>query len=112
MAKIKLTKGLWALVDDEDFERVSAFKWCASLESRGTKHYAIRWIKIDGKPVKVRMHRFVMDQPPGMVDGKVVDHLNDDGLDNRKSNLEIITQEENMRRSGGWKKKKVEEPCL
>jgi len=113
MAKIKLSKGLWAHVDDEDFERLNAFKWYASLESRGTKHYAIRRETMNGKRVKIRMHRFVLDLPPGSLDpDRVVDHLNDDGLDNRKCNLEIITQEENMRRSHGWKKKKVEEPCL
>jgi len=114
--KIRLTKGLFALVDDEDFERVNQFKWCASLESRGTKYYAIRWVwnKETKRRVKIRMHRFIMDLPPGSIDGLVVDHINDDGLDNRRScNLEVITAEENLKRSTWNKpKKKAEEVFL
>lgn len=107
--KIKLTQGRYALVSDEDFERVSALKWCASLESRGTKTYAIRW----EKRTKIRMHRFILGLPPGKFDPeeRVVDHINHDPLDNRRENLEIVTQEENMNRSAGWRKKS-EEPCL
>jgi hypothetical protein len=112
MKKIPLSQGLFALVDDEDFERVNAFKWCASLESRGTKYYAIRWVTVNRKRVKIRMAHFILDIPPGsLAPGTVVDHRHHDSLDNRKENLEIISQEENMRRSQGWKKK-VEEPCL
>lgn len=113
MRRVKLTQGKQALVDDEDFERVNAYKWCASLESRGTKFYAIRWEVKNGIRCKIRMHRFVLGLPPGLLDAenRVVDHLNHASLDNRKENLEVITQEENMRRSPGWRKK-VSEPCL
>ena len=56
-----------------------------------------------------------MDLPPGLLRGDVVvDHLSDDGLDCRRTRLEIITQEENMNRSVNWKKKgmKLSEPSL
>ncbi len=112
MKEIRLTQGKVALVDDEDFERVNALKWYASHESRGTKWYAIRRETIDGKRTKVRMHRFVLGLPLGYLDPeRVVDHLNHDSLDNRKCNLEVITQEENMKRSQGWKKKLTAEDC-
>lgn len=109
--KILLTKEMFALVDEEDYERVVQFKWYASLESRGTKYYAIRRKTIGSRVYKIRMHRFVLDLPPGLLDeeDRVVDHLNHDSLDNRKCNLEIITQAENMRRSPGWKKKQEPE---
>ena len=80
MKQVRLSKGIFALVNDEDYEFVMQWKWYASCESRGTKHYAIRREK--GK--KIRMHR-----------ANVI----------RKMQLEVITQEENMRRSAGWKKK-------
>lgn len=103
MREIPLTQGMVALVSDEDYEKVSQYKWHASLESRGTKWYACRRETIDGKRVKIRMHRFVMGLPPGKDDPRVVDHINHNSLDNRRENLEVITQEENMQRSPGWK---------
>lgn len=113
--EIKLTKGLSAFVSPEDFERVNAFKWCASVESRGTKVYAVRFTKDpEGikRQIKIRMHRFIMGVPTGPNDDRVVDHLDHDGLNNRRENLEITSQEINMARSPGWKKKKVEGPSL
>lgn len=94
-----------ALVSDEDFDRLNQHKWYASKESRGTKHYAIRKVRREGKQAKIRMHREVLGLPIKYDGGLVGDHLNHDGLDNRRENLEAITQEENMRRSNGWKKK-------
>lgn len=103
MKQIRLSKGLYALVDDEYFDLLNQWSWYASNESRGTKWYAIR--RENGK--KIRMHRQIMEwngydaRPP-----YVIDHINHNSLDNRLENLEMITQTENMRRSPGWKKKK------
>lgn len=112
--KIPLTQGMFALVSGKDVERVAQFNWYASHESRGTKYYAIRWESGPGRKTKIRMHRFVKDQPPKSIDGRVVDHLNDDGLDNRDWNLEVVTQEVNMERCRTWRKKgmKISEPNL
>lgn len=111
--EVPLTKGYVAIVDEEDFARVNAFKWTASIESRGTKVYAIRWVTRNGKREKIRMSHFVLDVPPGTLrPGMVVDHIEEkgfiSGLDNRKANLRIITQAENMAKSPGWKKRPVE----
>lgn len=114
MIKIPLTKGLFALIDDEDFAKVSQYKWTASRESRNTKWYAIRMEQDPdrpGKRKKIRMHRFIMGLPVGRYDTRVVDHINDDGLDNTRGNLQIVTQEENMAKVPGWRRK-VEEPSL
>lgn len=100
-------------MDLEDFERVHCFNWWASHESRGTKVYARRRkLKSDDQSKwtghKIRLHHFVLNIAPSELPlGHVVDHLNHDGLDCRKSNLEIITQTLNMQRSQGWKKKRL-----
>ena len=102
MMKIPLSQGLFAIVSDEDYVRVSQYKWTASNESRGRKKwYAVRYLPwADGKRKKIRMSRFVMDLADG--DLRVVDHIDGDGLDNRRENLEVVYQDENMRRAKGW----------
>ena len=87
MKTISLTKGLHTLVDDIDFNFLSQFKWCAQRCS--TKDYASR--HVDGKVI--RMHRFLMDAKKG----EVVDHINGNSLDNRKSNLRKTTKGFNSR---------------
>ena len=87
---IPLTKNHVALIDDEDFAEVSKHKW--TLKETRFKKYAYRQYLKDGKKVQVLLHRFVSKCPDGMV----VDHANGDGLDNRKSNLRVCTQSENL----------------
>lgn len=114
MRKIPLTQGLLALVDNEDYERCMQFKWCASYGSRGTKVYAkrrtLKGEKARWQTSDIRLHHFILDIAPcELPPGHVVDHVNHDPLDCRKFirgkiQLEVITQEENMARSPGWKK--------
>ena len=110
MKQIRLTQGLHAMVEDRDYEFLSQWKWCASLESNGTKWYAIRWVRVNGKQKKVRMHRAVVERHLGPIPPKlVVDHVNGNSLDNRlyvdgEQQLEVITAKENNRRGGGWKR--------
>lgn len=76
------------MVDDEDFEKVNKFKWCAAWDKDTQSFYAIR-----GKgECSSRMARFIMDCP----ENKIVDHENHDTLDNQKHNLRICTHTENM----------------
>lgn len=120
MRTIKLTKGKVALVSDADFHRLSQHNWCASLESRGKKWYAIRWKTITvtewvgsartaityRRRVKVRMHHIVKGiYASEDLAGLVVDHVNDNSLDNRRSNLKIITQRQNLLKCPGWKRR-------
>lgn len=119
MKQIRLTKGLYALVSDYDYPYLMQWSWCASHESRGTKWYAVR--REGG--VKIRMHRAIIERPSGLMidgviahykipEGHVVDHKNHNSLDNRRENLEVVTQTENMKRSVGWKKKPTKKECL
>ncbi len=116
MKEIPLSKGKVALVDDEDYERLSQFKWCASQQGRnGLKWYAIRWVCPKGeKQYKVAMHRFILGIAPRIKDDpRVVDHIDCDGLNNQKSNLQIMdSNHQNMLKEKGWKKKKEVECFL
>lgn len=117
MKEIKLSKNKVALVDDEDFDRVNAFRWYASQESRnGKKWYAIRRVTVEvedfpgikyNRRVKIRMHRFIMGLGSEIIEptGLVVDHGPGGTLDNRKENLEIVTQKVNMERAPNWKRR-------
>ena len=63
-------------IDDEDFNKISQYKW--HIHKAGTKDYARAWI--NGR--REYMHRFIME-------GDLIDHINGNGLDNRKSNLRL-----------------------
>lgn len=93
MKSISLSKGKEALIDDEDFGLVSSYAWHALFERDGIKCYAAsaKWVK--GQVKTIRMHRLIV----GAKDGQIVDHINHDALDNRRSNLRLVTQKENLR---------------
>jgi hypothetical protein len=93
MKEIELTKGYKALVDDEDFEIVSAYGWYAMVETRNV--YAARKARReDGKRYNLYLHRFLMK----VTDRKIeVDHSNHNGLDCQKHNLRVVTHLQNGR---------------
>ncbi len=100
MRKIKLTQGKYALVDDEDFERLSQYKWNAwrNKYKHNITFYAIHTIFRKGKnPSAIRMHRMIL----GVTDPKIqVDHRNCNGLNNQKKNLRICTDQQNKQNRG------------
>lgn len=77
---------LVTLVDDEDFEKVKMFSWVFS--GRGRTAYARRRFKLDGKHTGEYLHVVLTGWP-------MVDHVNGDGLDNRRSNLRPASSHEN-----------------
>ena len=83
---IPLTRGLWAVVDAADFERLNKYRWYAS-PSGGGKMYARR----NTKTGTVLMHREIMRPPKGMH----VDHKDRNGLNNRPNNLRNCTPARN-----------------
>jgi hypothetical protein len=91
--KILLSRGLFAIVDEEDYERLSKYNWCANVNHRTV--YADRADFTDGKKATVKMHREILGLKRG--DKRVVDHINHNGVDNRKCNLQIITHAENIK---------------
>jgi hypothetical protein len=97
MKKIKLTQDQWALVDDEDYDRLNEHRWCAQKHVT-KKFYATRSSPTDsnGKRNKIHMHRVITNAPKG----KQVDHINGNPLDNRKENLRVCTNSENQMNRG------------
>ena len=86
MKEIPLSQGKVALVDDEDYELVSQYRWAAD---RRRKSWYAR-TKINRKPVY--MHRLIL----GCVKGEQVDHANVDGLDNRRRNIRKCSHGDNQ----------------
>ena len=96
MKKIFPASGPCILVDDDDYEEMSKFKW--TVLKRGYTFYASRHTKRGSISTSVFMHRAIMNCVHG--DGKEVDHINNNGLDNRKKNLRICTRSQNMQNGG------------
>ncbi len=88
MREILINKNKKVLVDDDDYEYLTQWKWC--LSSGG---YAQRLFGKYPKYYLVKMHRFIMDAPKELQ----VDHINGDRLDNRKNNLRLCSCAENSR---------------
>lgn len=83
--EILLTQGKVALVDDEDYDFLMQWKWQA-------KHGSGTYYATKSRPC-VAMHRLIMNAQ----EGEIIDHINHNGLDNRKENLRICTHKENCR---------------
>lgn len=85
--------GLFAIIDEEDFDRVGHLAWCPHVQPHTTYARRTGRRSPDGRRQSARLHRMVL----GITDPKIiVDHINGDGLDNRKANLRICTPTENM----------------
>lgn len=84
----------FALVDDQDYVRVSKFKWSVIKNSKWI--YAGRTIKVNGKQKTFLLHRFIMN----CYDDHLIDHRDGNGLNDQRSNLRIATNAENVRNGG------------
>jgi len=88
MKEIQLTQGKFALVDDEDFERVSQFNWC--VQKHRNTFYGQRFKINNGTYTSEKLHCFIMGS-------NMIDHINNNGLDCQKNNMrKCTTQQNNM----------------
>jgi hypothetical protein len=95
VTRIPLTRGLEALVDDEDAAAVLAAGPWSAFRARHRTFYARRTVylgRVDGKQrgTSLYLHRLLVDAPR-------VDHVNGNGLDCRRANLRSATHADNMR---------------
>jgi len=101
------------LYDLEDEDKIAPYKWRVQ-KGRNTFYVQIKIPHPDGgwyhcvsngkqrrrrRQTRLAFHRFIMNPPKGMM----IDHINGNGLDNRKENLRIVTSAENSRNKGKFK---------
>lgn len=86
IATIPLTQGFEAVIDANDFRKIVGFAWRTKRNRR--TNYAIS----DTRGKRVYMHRLVLgcNEP--------VDHIDNNGLNNRRSNLRVLSNGDNIRR--------------
>ena len=93
MKTIKLNKGKYAIVDDQDYERLNKHKW--SAQKNYSTWYAIRCVRLSkGKWKTIQMHRVILGLKH--TDTRLCDHKNHNGLDNRRDNLRVCTRSQNQ----------------
>jgi len=93
MKYIELNHGKQAIVDDEDYGWLNQWKWTYDKRKLTGYVYRRQACKGTGKNYvgHIYMHRFILEAPEGLE----VDHINHDGLDNRRSNLRLCTHKQN-----------------
>lgn len=87
-ALVPLSKGLFSIIDEEDAPKVAG--WCWTALTLKLTNYATR---IDREVGAVYIHRVIFGLVRG--DGVEVDHIDRNGLNNRKSNLRVCTSSQN-----------------
>ena len=89
MKTISVKHGI-ILLDDGDFPIISKYCWCSHKD--GNVFYAVTKVKIGDKRVQIKLHHLILPCPAGMQ----TDHIDGDGLNNQRSNLQIVTHRQNQ----------------
>lgn len=89
------------LIDDEDFEKVSQYKWHLCKNRKNIYVIRNKWNK--DKRVVESLHRYLMGNP----ENKTIDHINGNTFDNQKKNLRICSNTENIRNKDKYKNNKA-----
>ena len=84
------TNGIFAIIDKDDIDKVNKYTW--HLDKKDKQRYVIASKTYNKVTTKIYLHRLIMNCPKNMT----VDHINHDGLDNRKINLRICSNRKNV----------------
>jgi hypothetical protein len=94
---IKLNRNYEAIIDREEYPKISAFKWSAYQSGGQTTPYVLSNVKSETGMTMIYLHRLILGAPKGMC----VDHINHNGLDNRRCNLRLCSHKENLENRSG-----------
>lgn len=97
MKYILLTQGRIAIVCDCHYDLVKSYKW--HTHKARSAYYAICNIKVQGRPVRLRMHNIINGTPKGFQ----TDHRDGNTLNNQCGNLRIATQAQNQQNRSMYK---------
>lgn len=89
--RIPLSRGLFAIVDADDYEFLMQWKWYAKVGPRSVYAWRDQYLP-GGKRIKIFMHRVILETPAGMG----TDHVDCDGLNNTRGNLRSVTRSQNQ----------------
>ena len=92
--EIPLSSGDTTIIDAEDAPLVAPYQW--RIHYNRTIPYVTTSPRVNGKRIWLQMHRMVM----GAKQGQIVDHIDRDTFNNRKSNLRIVTPQQNALNKG------------
>jgi HNH endonuclease/AP2 domain len=87
--EIPLTQGKIALVDEVDYAELSQHKWCAMRH--GSDWYVGQGQRDGAANRTIYIHQALLGKVPGLH----TDHINGNGLDNRRCNIRLCTPQEN-----------------
>lgn len=89
--KVFFKDGDYFLIDTEDLNKIIGIRWYRRDNKNGVKYVVTRDVQ-KGKQKQTMLHRFIINAP----DDLVVDHINHNGYDNRKANLRVCSQQQNI----------------
>lgn len=81
----------YAIVSPEDYETVNKYRWNRRVQTNKTTKSEKKYVKSKINGVYTSLHKFIL----GSKENMIIDHINSDGLDNRRENLRFLTFSDN-----------------